>query len=71
MNQIILGILILLTSTIGLANGATEAKKKATSKKELKKTTREQIMQLHNGVLLVRLKTRNNSIEALRKIGRD
>lgn len=71
MQKIIVGFLILLTSTAGLAQDPTEMKKKVSFRKQSKMLIKQQINQLHDGALLVRLKTRKNSIAALRKIGKD
>lgn len=46
------------------------AQKKTSPRKERKAATRQQIAQLHQGALLVRLQTKSNSIAALRRIGK-
>lgn len=69
MHKIILGLLLVLSSTIGQAQDKTPAKKKISHRKQLRITNEQYIRQLHDGALLVRLKTKKNSIAALRKIG--
>jgi len=68
MNKTILTLLILLFSTIGFAQGKT---KKNNARKQAVKMSKQQINQMKNGALLVRLKTKKKSIEALRKSGRN
>ena len=61
--------LILLVPISGLAQDKN--KKKALSRKELNVIAKEEILSLRNGILLVRLQTKNKSIQALRKAGND
>ena len=56
----LIGVLVFLVSSIGFAQKRTDINKQL---------AREQINQLHNGVLLVRLQTKKKSIEALKKRG--
>ena len=63
--------LILLVPIMGLAQDKKKKKRKALSRKELKVIAKEDILSLRNGILLVRLQTKNKSIQALRKAGKD
>lgn len=67
MNKILIGLFLFFISGFGIAQNAE--KKKTSFRKELHASTKEQIHQLKNGVLLVRLKTRSNAITELRKMG--
>lgn len=69
--KIIVFLFILLIPEIGLAKGMIEKKKKVHHRKELKTPAKHQINQLHDGALLVRLKTRKNTIAVLREIGKN
>jgi hypothetical protein len=64
MKFFILSLLIITTSTIGLAQEANPDKK-------IIITPKQQINKMYKGVLLVRLKTRKNSISALRRSGQN
>lgn len=63
-----MGLLILLKSTLGLAQENTE--KKLTHRKQKEKLAEQYINKLHDGVLLVRLQTKKKSIEGLREMGK-
>lgn len=67
----IFALLILLVPTFGLTQNTTEKKKKVCYRDQLKILTTQQINQLHNGALLVRLQTKKKSIAALRKTKKD
>ena len=71
MNKIILNIFILLTSTIGLTQNKTNTSDNVNPGEKSVITTKQQINQMHNSALLIRLKTRKNSIAALRKSGQN
>jgi len=71
MKTIIVVLLILIIPAIGQSQETRETKKKVSSRKQLKMLTKQQINQLHEGALLVRLQTKKNSIAALRKIEKD
>jgi len=71
MSKIITTFLALLFFTTAFAQDSTATKKKESLSKQYRKITWQQIGQLHDGALLVRLKTKKNTIEALRKMGRD
>jgi len=66
---IILSIIVLLSSTIVLSQNKTATVKNGITRKQAIEQSKKQINQLSNSVLLVRLKTRKNSISALRKGG--
>jgi hypothetical protein len=69
MNKIsILFFLLLISTSLVSQNTGTE-KKKTNFRKQLHASTKEQIDQLKNGALLVRLKTKTTTINALRKAG--
>jgi len=68
MNKIIIGLWLFLISSISISQVINEKKEKRNFRKHLKIQVKEQISQIHDGALLVRLKTKKNSIEALRKI---
>jgi hypothetical protein len=55
---------------MGFAQDITPAKEDL-KRKNLKRTAREEIKMLHDGALLVRLSTRKNAVEALRKQGNE
>jgi hypothetical protein len=67
MNRSLMVLCLLFISAPGIAQNIEKKKKKF--KQELHASTKEQIHQLKNGALLVRLKTRTNAIVALRKMG--
>lgn len=69
MNKIIIALIFLLFQGIGIAQENTSQRK--SPKRSKTQTARQQINDLHDGVLLVRLQTRKNTIEALRKNGRE
>jgi hypothetical protein len=71
MKKITVGLLLLFTSTIGLAQETTKKQKKVRPGKQIKISSTQQINQLQNGALLVRLKTQKSTIAALRKKGKD
>jgi len=70
MKKIVLSLLLLLISTIGLSQG-TNKKNTALSQQQLKVLANQQIIKMHNGALLVKLKTKKNSIATLRKFGKN
>lgn len=71
-------LLFVSVVTYGLANGSTiditqktvTKEKKGSFRKQMRVLAKEQIIQLKEGALLVRLQTKKNSINALRKIGK-
>jgi len=65
MNKIILSLLLLLISTISYSQ--KNSKRSTLSKKQLKELANQQIIQMHDGALLVKLKTKKKSIATLRK----
>jgi hypothetical protein len=67
---ILAGLFVFCISFTGIAQNTQTGKKNRSSGNQFKILSREQINQLKNGALLVRLKTNNNSIAALRKIGK-
>jgi hypothetical protein len=67
MNKILIGLFLLFISISGISQDTK--KKKPNFRKQLHASTKEQIYQLKNGALLVRLKTKTTAIAALRKIG--
>ncbi len=69
MNRILIGLFFL--SLTGISQVPITNKKKETYREQINTATTEQINQLKDGVLLVSLKTRNNSINALRKYGKN
>lgn len=71
MPKLILSLFILLTSTIGLSQDDTDKKQKTNARANSRVVAKQQIQEMHTGVLLVRLKTRQKSIAALRSSGRD
>jgi hypothetical protein len=64
MKKITVGLLLLFTSTIGLAQETTKKQKKVRPGKQIKISSTQQINQLQNGALLVRLKTQKSTIAA-------
>tara|TARA_R110000868_G_scaffold59371_2_gene182222 strand:+ start:10 stop:510 length:501 start_codon:yes stop_codon:yes gene_type:complete len=64
--KLLLGLLTLYISSNGIAQNTPKKYSKSNSRIESK----QQIKMLFDGVLLVRLKTRKSSIEALKKIGK-
>lgn len=68
---ITINLLFLLATTNILAQNNVEKNTKNKTKKELKLIAKQEIEKMHNGVLLIRLKTKTNSISALRKSGKD
>jgi hypothetical protein len=71
MNKIILVLLLFLNSTIGISQDTPTKKKKVSFRRQLNASTKEQINQLKDGALLVRLKTKNLTITALRNADRN
>jgi hypothetical protein len=67
MNKILIGLFLFFISIPGISQDTN--KKKTNFRKQLQASAKEQIYQLKNGALLVRLKTRTNAIAALRKMG--
>jgi hypothetical protein len=68
MNKILLGLLLLFVSATVLSQEAQPGKKKVSHRKQLRTLSNEQINQLKDGALLIRLITKSNSIVALRKL---
>ncbi len=71
MKRVILSLIILLSSSIGLSQNKTKKAKNGITRKQVIEQSKQQIKQLQNGALLVRLKTRKKSITALRKGGQN
>lgn len=71
MNKIIIGLLLLFISSAGFSQETHTKKKKIRYRKQLNAITKVQINELKDGALLVRLKTKKNSIAALQKIGKN
>ncbi len=71
MNKITLSALILFISVKGIAQNAPVEKSKTSFKQQINQSAKEQIEQLKNGALLVRLKTKSTAINALRKAGKN
>jgi len=71
MKNVIAVILMLVTSTTLPAQDTTGVTRKTTNQNQSGNVPKQQINQLHDGVLLVRLATRKNAIDALRKNGND
>lgn len=71
MNKILIGLLLLFISATGISQDAPTKKKKTSFRRQLKASTKVQINQLKEGALLVRLQTKRNSINALKKIGKN
>lgn len=69
MNRIITALILFLIPLISLSQAATTPRKE--TKRSKTQTARQQINDLHDGVLLVRLQTRKNTIDALRRNGRE
>jgi hypothetical protein len=68
--RILTGLLIFIISFTGIAQNTQTPKKNKSSGNAYKVKAREQINQLKNGALLVRLTTKEHSLAALRKIGK-
>jgi len=69
--RLLAAIFLSLIGSIGFAQ-ETNTSSKDLKRKNLKSTSREQIKMLHDGgVLLVRLSTKKNAIEALRGLGKN
>jgi hypothetical protein len=71
MIKLVIGLTFLLVSTIGFSQPNQNKKSKVRFRKQINATAKEQIYQLKEGALFVKLKTRKNSILALRNIGKD
>ena len=71
MKRVVLSLIILLSSTIGLSQNKTEKAKNGITREQAIEQSKQQINQMQNGALLIRLKTRKNSITALRKGGQN
>ena len=71
MNKIIVGFFLLFISITGVSQETHVKKKKISFRKQLNASTKEQINQLKDGALLVRLKTKKLGITALRKLGKN
>jgi hypothetical protein len=71
MYKFLIGLSLLFIAPCGVSQEVQTKKKKTSFSKQLQASTKEQIIQLKNGALLVRLKTRTNAITALRKIGKN
>lgn len=67
MNKILLGLLLLFVSATVLSQETQPGKKRVSHRKQLRTLSYEQINQLKDGALLIRLITKTNSIIALRK----
>ncbi|MBE9466688.1 MAG: hypothetical protein IMY72_00005 [Bacteroidetes bacterium] len=68
---IIIVLIIFFIPSIGLSQNKRKKKKKISSIEQTRITSIKQINNLHNGVLLVRLKTKKMSISALKEIGKN
>lgn len=71
MNKIILGLFLLFFSSSAISQDTIPKKKKISFRKQLNASTTEHIIQLKEGALLVRLKTKKLGINALRKVGKN
>ena len=71
MTKIFIGLIFLFTTAIGFAQETIPRKKRVSHRKQNHILAEEQINQLKEGALLIRLKTKSNSILALRKMGKD
>lgn len=71
MKKIIILLLLLIIHTTGIAQETQTKKKKVSFRKQNSSLSKEQINQLKDGALLIRLKTKINSIAALKKIGKN
>lgn len=71
MNKIIILVFLLIIHTTGIAQKTQTNKNKVSFRKQNVSISKEQINQLKNGALLIRLKTKMNSIAALKKIGKN
>jgi hypothetical protein len=67
----VLSLVFLLITSIGIAQIKKVAKDPFQTKSHVKDVSVNQINMLKNGVLLVRLKTKKKSIDALRKLGKE
>lgn len=63
-------IIIILLFTLFTSNLSAQETKKISYRKQCKIDSKRQILEIHDGVLLVRLKQKQKSIDALRKRGR-
>ncbi|MFK7925362.1 MAG: hypothetical protein AB8H47_25630 [Bacteroidia bacterium] len=63
-------LLAMCLSLMGLAQNSVETAKRVSYRKMRKRKATEQIVGLHDGVLLVRLKTKQPTIEALKERGK-
>ena len=64
-------VLLLAIALQASAQLPAHQSKRASLRQQSKIASEQQIKELHNGALLVRLRTRSNSINALRKAGKD
>jgi hypothetical protein len=69
MKKILLGLILVIIYTSVFSQEVQTTKKRVSARKKRSFVASQQINQLHEGVLLVRLMTKVNSIAALRKIG--
>ena len=70
MNRILIGLLLFFISITGILQATQTEKNKPSLRKQRNYSAKKQINQLKDGALLVRLKTKKNTISALRKIGK-
>ena len=68
--KIIIGLLLFFVSVTAFAQDVSTKKKKINFRKQMDSITKSQIKLLKEGALLIRLKSRNNTIIGLRKIGK-
>lgn len=71
MNKILIVLWLLIISATGISQETLTKKKKTSFRRQLKISTKVHINQLKEGALLVRLQTKKNGINALRKIGKN
>jgi len=64
-------IILILLFTFFTSDLSAQEVKKISYRKQCKIDSKRQILEIHNGVLLVRLKQKQKSIDALRKRGRE
>lgn len=71
MYKILIVLFLLFISAVGISQETPVKKKKTSFRRQLKASTKVQINELKDGALLVRLQTKKNAINALRKIGKN
>ncbi|MBL0072326.1 MAG: hypothetical protein IPP34_11195 [Bacteroidetes bacterium] len=71
MNRILLLLILLFTTSTAYAQGVQTKGRKVSSRNQRIILAKDQIKQLKEGALFFRLKTRKNSIAAVRKMGKE